>query len=168
MPLICRMVVALDLGELIEVLWEPRICPLNLGMDHSGVEHVHHRQGLAVNFTSAHNEAVGTLECRHCGFDRGKHLDALGRPVCLAGHHHVAPARQRTPERIKGLAAHDDGESARLFLKKFEVVGQVPQQIVAATNGAVQVVGNNRVQHQTATGAGMCGCESYPTNSTSS
>jgi hypothetical protein len=40
MPFVRRVVVALDLGELMEVLWEPRVCPLNLGMYHGGVEHV--------------------------------------------------------------------------------------------------------------------------------
>jgi hypothetical protein len=80
---------------------------------------------------------------------RGRALCALGLPIGLPRHHHVAPAGQRAEfagQRVPGLAAHDDRMAQRRSLQVRQVFRQVPGQRVVAANHAVGRSRKNQVQ----------------------
>jgi len=124
------------------------------------------RQGFAVQLAApddhdlrAHCEPDSVLQGM-CNFA------ALGRERTVAGHDDVLPPRQDAPNRLPGLAAHDDGLAHRGRLEMPQFTGQVPWHAPVLADGPVAAHGRDdrddlvlqhRVAIQTAIGARMAG-----------
>ena len=81
----------------------------------------------------------------------------LGVPchiALLAGHHDVLPARQRTRERLPGLAAHDHGVTLRQCAKVPQILGQPPRQPVIGADHAIGGDGGDQHKRKGARGVG--------------
>src|SRR5690606_5875178 len=76
---------------------------------------------------------------------RVDHLHALGPEAAVPGHHHVAAARQRPPQRLEGFAAHDHGVAHGRFPEKPHVVPQPPRDAAAPADDAVFAAGDDHV-----------------------
>ena len=81
------------------------------------------------------------------------YVEEAGKPqgcpvVFLSSQDVTCPARQEaTAHGFKGLAPHQNSMAECHLLKKLEVIGQVPRQLILITNPARLVLGIYKSQH---------------------
>ena len=107
------------------------------------VEAVGHRQGLGVDLRPADHEHLLVLRKQPHGLLQRMHDRAAGNLDILARDDDIGAVGQRPPERLEGLAAHDDGMARRDGLEMFQVFGNMPQQGILVADNAVLGNGND-------------------------
>lgn len=129
--------------------------------DEEGVEVV---QEDGVDLGTADDEDVGVLKIEFGEVARRVNdVDALCRPIGIAGEDDVLAIGQGAPDGFVGFAAHDDGVAAGGALEEFEVLGELPRKVATPADDAVgghrDDAGELDAVH-TETAALMCGCGS--------
>ena len=59
-------------------------------------------------------------------------------PLRMVRQDEVLPVRQRLPQTLEGLAAHDDDVARGRLLEPFEILRQMPRDFAARANHVVQ------------------------------
>src|SRR5690606_2169101 len=127
---------------------------VDVGVDFGDVEARDFFEGLGVDFSAADDDGfVDTVDqgdvFGHADgvIEGGHNLGAVGDVVGLAGDDDVGAAGQRAFQGFPGFASHDDGFAEGDALEVFQVVGQVPGQLVVAADAAVGGAGDDQGQH---------------------
>ncbi|MNM95003.1 hypothetical protein D3C81_1074280 [compost metagenome] len=133
----------------------------HVGIDLGHDQPVGARHRLGIQLRAADQEDLVDAHAQALRvFQRRCHLGAFDAQVRVAADHDIAPARQRAPDRVPGLAAHDHGRAHGGALEMRQVFRQAPRQRVVAADGAVAGLGDNQGQDRhTATGALMAACD---------
>ena len=108
-------------------------------MDPGDIETLGEGQELLIECGAAHKEDFFVVVDEAEGLGDGvDDVDALEGEVFVVGEDDVAALGEGfLVEGVEGAAAHDDGVSGGEGLEAFEVVGDMPKEVVVAADGEV-------------------------------